>query len=290
MTVSHHDRPKTHGENMLASTSKRLLASGIGAGLLLGTLATKATAQAGVPDFSSNGAAWIAINRDFVAVPRSPPPVSNDPAHPYVLNGTPGVTPTYRVADLSNPNIKPWAIERMRKANDVVLDGGIGYTARSSCMPAGVPGFMMFVVEPIFFVQSPEKILMIFQGDMQVRHIYLDVPHSEAPKPSWYGESVGHYEGDTLVIDTVGLNDRTTIDNFRTPHTEKLHVVERWRLIEGGRQLEVAIAIDDPDTFYAPWSTIQRYRRIQQSLPEEICAENNTQFEYHTPVSTNSDF
>jgi hypothetical protein len=207
-----------------------------------------------------------------------------------VQNGTPGKQPTYRVADLANPNIKPWAKERMEQANAVVLAGGTGYTARSSCMPAGVPGFMMFVVEPIFFVQSPKEVLMIFQGDMQVRHIYLEVPHSEAPKASWYGESVGHYEGDTLVIDTVGLNNRTTIDNFRTPHTDKLHVVERWRLVDGGKQLEVLIRIDDPDTFYQPWSAIQRYRRIQQALPEEVCAENNAHSEYRMPVADKADF
>ena len=275
---------------MFATTGKRLLASAAFTGLLCAGLAAEAAAQASIPDFSSNSSAWIAINRDFLAVPGSPPPISNDPSHPYVLNGTPGQQPTYRVADLTNPNIKPWAKERMKQANDIVLAGGVGYTARSSCMPAGVPGFMMFVVEPIFFVQSPKEVLMIFQGDMQVRHIYLDVPHSEAPRPSWYGESVGHYEGDTLVIDTVGLNDRTTIDNFRTPHTDKLHVVERWRLVDGGKQLEVLIRIDDPDTFYQTWSAIQRYRRIQQALPEEVCAENNTNFEYHIPIAAKADF
>jgi hypothetical protein len=104
------------------------------------------------------------------------------------------------------------------------------------------------------------------------------------------GESVGHYEGDTVVIDTLGLNDRTTIDNFRTPHTDKLHVVERWRLVDGGKQLEVLIRIDDPDTFYQTWSAIQRYRPIQQTLPEEVCAENNTHAEYHIPSAGNADF
>lgn len=242
------------------------------------------------PDFSSNQVGWIAINRDFVAVPGGPHPVSNDPAHPYVLNGIPGRQPTYRVADLTNPNLKPWAKERMRKANDDVLAGKVGYTARSSCRPAGGPGFMMFVVEPIFFIQSPKEVLMIFEGDQQIRRVYLDVPHSENPKPSWYGESVGRYEGDTLVIDTIGLNDRTTVDNFRTPHTDKLRVVERWKLIEGGKVLEVNLRIEDTDTFYEPWSAIQRYRRVQQTLHEEVCAENNAQFDYHTPVAEKADF
>ncbi len=275
---------------MSAIAGKRLLASAAFTGLLCAGLAAEAAAQAIIPDFFSNSSAWVAINRDFLAVPGSPPPISNDPAHPYVQNGIPGQQATYRVADLTNPNIKSWAKERMKQANDIVLAGGIGYTARSSCRPAGVPGFMMFVVEPIFFVQSPKEVLMIFQGDMQVRHIYLNVPHSQAPKPSWYGESVGRYEGDTLVIDTVGLNDRTTIDNFRTPHTDKLHVVERWRRVNDGTQLEVLIQIDDPDTFYQPWSAIQRYRRIQQALPEEVCAESNTHSEYPIPIADKADF
>src|SRR2546421_509944 len=82
----------------------------------------------------------------------------------------------------------------------------------------------------------PVRILAQHDGD--VRRVYMNVPHSANVKPSWYGESVGHYEGGTLVIDTIGLNDKTFVDNFRTPHSEKLHVVERYRLIEDGKRLE----------------------------------------------------
>ena len=82
----------------------------------------------------------------------------------------------------------------------------------------------------------------------QVRHIYLNVPHSANPKPSWYGESVGHYEGgDTLVIDTIGQTDRTFADNYRTPHSEKLHVTERFHLTNDGKNLQAD----------KPWSTTQ---------------------------------
>jgi len=272
---------------MAAFSKERVLMSGVMAGALCVTCTVRAFAQ--VPDFSSNNVGWIALNRDFAAVPGSPPPVANDRSHPYVENGT-GAQPTYRIADLDNPNVKPWAKERMKKANEEVLAGQIGYTARSSCKPAGVPGFMMFVINPVFFIQSPKEVMMIYSGDGQVRHIHLDVPHSESPKPSWYGESVGHYEGDALVIDTVGLNDKTTIDNFRTPHTEKLHVLERWQLTDGGKVLQVNIRIEDPDTFNEPWSTLQRYRRVQQPWFEEVCAENNTQFDYHIPVAAKADF
>ena len=80
----------------------------------------------------------------------------------------------------------------------------------------------------------------------------MNVSHSADPKPSWYGKSVGHYEGDSLVIDTIGLNEKTTADIYRTPHTEKMHVVERWRMLNGGERMEVVFTVEDPDAFYTP--------------------------------------
>src|SRR5262249_31055744 len=115
--------------------------------------------------------------------------------------------------------------------------------------------------------------------------------HSENPKPSWYGESVGHYEGGTLVIDTVAPNDKTFVDYYRTPHSTKLHVVERWKLIEDGQKLEVTYTVDDPDAFNQPWSAVRQYRRVRQPMLEEVCAENNQHlFDYHIPVADKPDF
>jgi hypothetical protein len=156
-------------------------------------------------------------------------------------------------------------------------------------MPAGVPGFHLYGFQPLYFVQTPKEVIMIYSNDQQVRHVYLNVPHSTNRKPSWYGESVGHYEGDTLVVDTIGLNEKTFVDNFRTPHTQKLHVVERFRLIDGGKAMQVDITFDDPDAFNRPWSVMQRYDRVQQPMDEQICAENNTQF-FPIPVADKPDF
>jgi hypothetical protein len=116
------------------------------------------------------------------------------------------------------------------------------------------------------------------------------VPHSANLKPSWYGESVGHYEGDTLVIDTIGQSTKTFVDNFRTPHSEKLHVVERWKTIDEGKQIQVHITVDDPDTFNQPWQATKLFQKRQATLQEEACAENNSQFEYHVPVADKADF
>ena len=117
------------------------------------------------------------------------------------------------------------------------------------------------------------------------------MPHSANPKPSWYGESVGKYEGDTLVVDTIGLNNKTFVDNYRTPHTEKLHVVERWRMIDDGKTLEVEMTIEDPDTYNQPWQAMLRFERAQRTLPEQVCAEGNLYlFDWGMPEAKTSDF
>src|SRR5450631_1434204 len=257
---------------MLTLNSRRsLLAVAALTGLVWAAAGPRLAAEQGgsAPDFSSNDTAWVFGNADFVAIPGEPSPTRSDPAHPFVTNNefrATGAQPTFRIADLSNPNIKPWAKEIMKRENDKALSGGMPFSARASCLPSGVPAFMMAVVEPIHFMQTPKQVTMIFSGDAQVRQVYLDVPHSADPKPSWYGESVGHYEGDTLVVDTIGLNDKTFVDNFRTPHTEKLHVVERLKLVDGGMALEANITVEDPDAFNAPWSAIQRYARVQEPM------------------------
>ena len=280
----------THG---LGAT---LAAGGVlaGAACLAMTVGAAAQQKSSPPDFSSNLVGWVTGNGEFIAVPGEPSPVRNDPAHPRISNAEAartGKQPSYRIGDISNPNLKPWVVERMKKDNAEVLAGKIAFTARSHCMPAGVPGFMAYPLAAFFFVQTSKRVLMIFSGDQQVRHIYLDVPHSEKVKPSWYGESIGHYEGDMLVVDTIGLNDKSFLDNFRTPHTEKLHVVERWRLTDDGERLEAKVRVEDPDAFYQPWSGIIRYNLIRQYMQEEVCAEGNRNlFNYGIPAAEKPDF
>ena len=111
--------------------------------------------------------------------------------------------------------------------------------------------------------------------------------HSENVKPSWFGESIGHYEnGDTLVIDTIGLSTKNSyIDNYRTPHTEKLHVVERFKLAADGKTLERLVKVNDPDTFNEPLHMVQRWRKVANPLLETVCAENNEDHFEPEPVS-----
>src|ERR1700704_5330865 len=204
----------------------------------------QATEKKSPLDFSAGDAGWVTVGTDWIALPGSPPPVSGDPAHPYVPNNV-GKQPTFRVADLNNPNLTQFAKDALKKANDEVLRGKAMYARESRCWATGVPVYLLNPGGPTFFLQTPQKVTAIWQLDHQVRHIYLNVPHSADPKPSWYGESVGHYDGDTLVVDTIGLNTKTFVDAYRTPHTEQLHVVERWRMTNGGKAMEVLIHVED---------------------------------------------
>jgi hypothetical protein len=279
-------------------TLKQMLPAGV---VLLAIIAvapitpTAAQQNAAPPDFSSNNLGWVGLNGNgpfFEPVPsRLPGPLTQDPKYPFVPNGV-GGQPSYRIADLSNPNLKPWVKERMKKDNDEVLAGKIAFTAASSCMPLGVPGFMVQGgPNALYFVQTPAQVRMISQSNQQVRRVAMGVPHSAKPKSSWYGESVGHYEGDTLVVDTIGINDKLPVDIYRTPHTEKLRVVERWRMVDGARMMEATFMVDDPDTFHEPWWGMRRYRRAQREDNEVICAEGNRNlFDYHLPVANKLDF
>jgi hypothetical protein len=249
-----------------------------------------------VPDFSSNGAAWAAPgggDAEFIPVPNSPPIVGNDPAHPYISNETfrrTGQQPTYRIADLTNPNLTPWAKEIMKKDIDEVLAGKIAYEGVQACTPSGVPAYLS-ATGPYFFIQTPQKVLLYEPDEGQARRIHLNAGHSANVKPSWYGESVGHYEGDTLVVDTIGLNAKTVVDNYRTPHSEKLHVVERFRLIDGGKTMEILTIVEDPDTYYQPWQAKLRFERVEETRGEEICREGNfTLFSYGIPIDETPDF
>jgi hypothetical protein len=240
---------------------------------------TDAQPRRSIPPFASSQFGWLA-DTEFLPPASGPGPVTFDRSHPYVRNNTPG-QPSFRIGDTSNPILQPWVIARMSQDNREVLAGKFAFTARSSCWPAGVPGFLVFGcgARTVYFVQTASEVLMINNGDQQVRHVYLDVPHSSRVTPSWYGESIGHYEnGDTLVVDTIGLNDRSYVDNYRTPHTGKLHVIERWKLA-GPRTIEVSLTVDDAGAFTTPWSARQVYHRSDEGpLIEMVCAENNANY------------
>ena len=253
-------------------------------GLLCAVAVTGATAQPqNIPMFApDNITSWVLerpAQDDFLPPPSGPGPVTSEPGHPYIPNGA-GKQQTNRLADLTNPILKPWVIEQMTKPNDDVRAGKVPFIARERCWPTGVPGFEVFAhAAGIYLVQTPKEILIVQELDQQVRHIYMNVPHSKNPKPSWYGESVGHFENGELVVDTIGMNDKSFVDNYRTPHTNQIHVVEHFAIINGGNTLQATVTVDDPGAFNMPWSAVQRWKYSHaRTILEEVCAENSDAF------------
>jgi len=275
--------------------SRRVLMGAMLAGLLVSAPVCwpVSAAQSGpsdIPNFAPNpNVGWVSYGLEFIPVPGEPHPVAADPAHPFIYNAADYLTarpdfkvpgpPTFAVADLSNPILQPWVREELRKVKEQVLAGKPLDKRQATCWPIGVPGFLLYPVQPVYFIQSPKEVVMIWQSDDLPRHVYLNVPHPAHVKPSWFGDSVGHYEGDTLVVDTIGLNTRTSVDQFRTPHSEQLHVVERFRMIDGGKTMEVKVHVEDPGAFTTPWNASQRYTRVEQDpLIESSCAENSPNY------------
>jgi hypothetical protein len=146
-------------------------------------------------------------------------------------------------------------------------------------------------------VQTPKEVWMMWQRDHVVRRIFLDRPHSKNIKPSWFGESVGHYEnGDTLVVDTIGVDSghNRFIDNFRTPHSDKMHVVERFTIHPDGRGMTGTATVEDPEAFNGPITMKQEWFKVDFPMLETVCPENNSDFFnqnlFPIPESTKPDF
>ncbi len=284
----------------------RFVFSGFAIGLLFATGSFAAEPQDGpvIPNFSSLDRPWARNGLDFFPPKSGLGPVTYDKAHPVIV-AAPDADGNLRrgplhLGDTSNPNLKPWVAEYIKKANDEIIAGHLRETSRSKCMPGGVPEFLLYggpgENEPLYFIQTPKEVLIIAQADTQVRHVYMNVPHSPHPAPSWYGESVGRYEGDELVVDTIGFNEKTlTDDNYAVPHTSQLHVVERYKVINDGKMLQVSFTVDDPGAFNAPWSAIELFHPVREpaALSEEACAENNVApagDEFPIPVARKPDF
>jgi hypothetical protein len=234
-----------------------------------------------IPELASAEFAWLVLGVDWLDPPAGlgRGPIRQDPAHPFHGNrdGPGQVTP--HIGNTKDPVLKPWAAKQMQDSNDEVLAGkrGLPFSAQSACYPGGVPGQLLTPAQPFYFIQTQKVVWMIWESDHMVRRIHLTDRHSESVSPSWFGESIGRYEGgDTLVIDTIGLQAHNSfLDWFRTPHSEKLHVTERFKLSADGKVLDVLVKVEDPDTFNEPLYMARRWNKVPNQRLEMVCAENN---------------
>jgi hypothetical protein len=193
----------------------------------------------------------------------------------------------------------------VKKFGEISL-AGKGYpTPRNQCWPEGVP--FVFINFGMQMLQGPDKITILYPFDHQFRQVRMNQPHPAQVTPSWYGDSVGRYEGDELVIDTVGIKIGrfSMLDSFGTPYTARLHLVERYRLLDyeateeaveraakelfqipipdngpradlnyKGKGLQIQLTAEDEGAFTTPWSATVTFRRALDEWTELVCAEN----------------
>jgi hypothetical protein len=273
-----------------------------------------ATSAASIPDFSGT---WNHPAFPWFEPPASDPgPVTNRsrwPQLPQTLGGSVALPPAKEgisdydqlVGDYTNPILQPWAAEVVKKFGEKSLAGITYPNPSNQCWPEPMPFiYKQFVV---LMIQQPDKVTFYYNGNGDIRHVRLNEPHRTPLTPSWYGDSVGHYEGDTLVIDTVGQKtDRpyAMLDLFGTPYTKSLHIVERYRLrnyddvkdaIERnikenwlfngdvfsqhrGKFLQLHLTIEDEGVFTTPWTATLTYVPGPDTWAEVVCAENRNQY------------
>jgi hypothetical protein len=256
------------------------------------------------PDFSG---LWGRNAFNFEPLAGKPAPVTNLKRLP---NGA--GDPNQLVGDYKNPLLKPQAAEIVRQKGEISKTGAIYPDPSNHCAPYAPP-FTFAMQLGVQVLQAKDRITMIYNQDDQVRHVRLNDTHPVNVTPSAMGDSIGHYEGDTLVVDTVGIQTGpyTMVDRWGTPHSEALHVVERYRLIDGAaakeaqdryekvdgrlggvlgvmtldpdttiKGLQVHVTVEDPNVFTTPWSAYVTYRHMSPSMPwqEQVCAENPNEY------------
>jgi hypothetical protein len=272
---------------------------------MLGALGATAAAEPAAEGKSAGtipdlGVLWAKSEDEYFKAPK------NGPGPPISLPLMKGVQ--YE-ADYRSPVLQPWVRETLKKYQERDRAGvAPAPSVMSSCRPGGVPGASVphYILD---LVQTPTMVVLLYNNNDQIRYVHLDQPHSKSVTPSWFGESVGRYEGDTLVVDTIGLagkDGKSVMDAFGTPHTDALHVIERYRLTNGGNTLRMDINVEDPGAFTMPFDMYANLGRIKSdpfpayigigkqytgAFEERLCAANNRSHGVpDMPVAAKPDF
>ena len=281
--------------------------------------AAAAPQSANSPDFSGIWGRWL----HFEQPATGPGPIVN------TARSAAGTMDDYRwVGDYRNPILRPGAADVVKKRGEMAANGVLAPNPHAECRPEPSP-YILAVEVGMEIVQRRDEVLLLYMSGGEIRHVRMNVAHPAHVSPSWHGDSVGHYDGDVLVVDTVGqmVGPQSMVDNYGTPFSKALHVVERYSIIDGksasdtetrhertyfpsgaptnasprgdidpdpGKAgLQVELTVEDPAMFTTPWKAVVTYRRAQGDWAEAICAENPhaySETDAAIPSATQPDF
>ena len=258
--------------------------------------AASAAAAASAPDLSG---AWARTTFELEPPASGPGPLRDAPRGE---NGP--------LAYMS-PILRPAAAAIVKQRYDSVQAGKPYATPSETCWPMVPP--LIFRVREMQLVQKKDEVLLMYMQDHEIRRVRIGGTHPANLAPTWHGDSIGHYEGDTLVVDTIGMKVGAinAIDRAGSPYSKDLHVVERYRLISyeetkaarerygtpigapnslatpqaagidrnyRGKGLQIAFTVEDPNVFNTPWSGLATYSKADDIWVENVCAENPRQY------------
>ena len=267
------------------------LAVSVGAGAAVAFAQSEGARPA--PDFSG---VWTHPATGFGPALKGPGPIRN------LTRTAKGTSDNAKlVGDYNNPILQPEAAEIIRRRGLIAISGKIFPDPDVMCLQQPVP--YIFWNFDLVFLQQKDKVTLIYQHDNDYRQVWLNQAHPANLEPSAHGHSVGHYEGDTLVVDTIGIavGPYTTIDRLGTPYSDALHVVERYRMLPyeqakaamdlaekeiqragptvdpnyRGHGVQLEFMVEDQKMFTMPWSASITYlKRENTAWEERVCAEN----------------
>ena len=274
------------------------------AGAILGALfiAPAYAQNISIPDFSGT---WARQVLDFEQPLSGPGPVVNRVHRPSGI----GSNLQMLVGDYTNPILKPQAAEQVKRLGNLASTNAVFPDPYNQCLAMPTP--YILAMREIQLLQQEDAVTIVYMWDHMVRRVRMNASHPAHIAPTWQGDSVGYYEGDTLVVDTIGIKPGPfpMVDRFGTPHSGALHVTERYRLIDHeiakainekyqaeqgyrvglgealgdgvivdsnyvGKGLQVQFTVEDENVFTMPWSGQVTYLRAGGQWLEQSCAEN----------------
>jgi hypothetical protein len=180
------------------------------------------------------------------------------------------------VGDDKDPLLKPAAAAQVKRLGEISKSGEAFPDPSNQCAPQQPPYILR--QQEIQLLQRKDEVTILYMLDHHVRHVRLNAQHPAKVTPSWMGDSVGHYEGDTLVVDTVGFVADTPLGQAGMHHSDKMRIEERFRLT-GPDKMEIRTTISDPVALMKPWATTKTLARHRDwDIAEYVCEQNNRNY------------